>query len=101
MTYEFNTNDAGGGFCWAAALYIGPNGPRHCQGKNPGQRVRDFLDALSRGALAGGGKIDLRIAHANFWNNEREIVRPMLPANAVMDESGTTVSLCGMQERIY
>jgi hypothetical protein len=82
--YEFNTNDAGGGFCWAAALYSGPNGPRHCRHRSAGQRVRSFLDSLNRGAEKGGGKIDIRIDHANFWQNERDVVRPLLPPNAIL-----------------
>ncbi|HYF49075.1 MAG TPA: hypothetical protein VEJ63_06705 [Planctomycetota bacterium] len=80
--FQFNTNDAGGGFCWAAAQYAGPNGPKHCRHRNAGERVRGFLDALNRGAEAGGGKVELRIDHANFWNNERELVRQMMPPNA-------------------
>lgn len=81
-SFAFSTNDAGGGFCWAAAQYAGPNGPRHCQGRPVGARVRGLLDALQRGAESSGGPIRVRIDHANFWSNERSLVEAALPGYA-------------------
>ena len=100
--YIWRTNDAGGGLCWAAAQYSGPNGPRHCQGLTAGERVRNVVEALHRGAAAlqqaqgrpcperkghpersrgaaGGGEVEVHIDHSNFWQREDELVARMLP----------------------
>ncbi|MHC4718233.1 MAG: hypothetical protein ACYS5V_14770, partial [Planctomycetota bacterium] len=50
--FTFNTNDAGSGFCWAAAQYSGPNGPRHCRGITAGTRVKRFHEMLHEAARA-------------------------------------------------
>ncbi len=78
--YFFNANDAGSGFCWASALYSGPNGPRGCRSKTAGQRVKEFLETLHKGAAKAGGDVGVYIGHANFWGNEQpEIVRALPP----------------------
>ena len=77
--YIWRTNDAGGGLCWAAAQYSGPNGPRHCQGLTAGERVLNVVGALHRGAAAGGGEVEVHIDHSNFWQREDELVARMLP----------------------
>ena len=79
------TNDAGAGLCWAASLYPGPNGPRHCMNRNAGVRVRDLSAAVHRGAVKGGGKIVLHWGNVNFWQNELEVVRPLLPEDTYID----------------
>ncbi|MCE5271390.1 hypothetical protein LLH00_08900 [bacterium] len=81
------TNDAGAGLCWAAALYPGPNGPEQCKGRNAGERVRDISLAIHRGAVEGGGDITLHWGNVNFWQNEEDVVRPLLPENTFMDRS--------------
>jgi len=78
-SYMFRTNDAGGGLCWAAAQYIGPNGPRHCRGVGTGPRVRNLVEALHQGAKDGGGDITVHIDHSNFWQNEEDLIAPLLP----------------------
>jgi len=79
--YIWRTNDAGGGLCWAAAQYSGPNGPRHCQHLNVGVRVRNLVEALQRGAREGGGEIAVHLDHSNFWQREDRIIAPLLPDN--------------------
>ena len=81
----FKTNDAGGGLCWAAAQYSGPNGPSHCRGRNVGERLRDYCLALHQGAKDGGGDVRLRIADSNFWQNEEDVLFPCLPENTYYD----------------
>ncbi|MBW7997849.1 MAG: hypothetical protein FVQ81_15025 [Candidatus Glassbacteria bacterium] len=83
--FSSGTNDAGSGLCWAAAQYPGPNGPRHCMNRSAGQRVRDLVLAVLRGARAGGGQIDFRWSNVNFWQNEMDVVLPLLPENAFID----------------
>ena len=77
-------NDAGAGLCWAAALYPGPNGPRHCRNLTAGERVRDLSLAVHRGAEQGGGPVTLFWENVNFWQNELEVVRPLLPENTYL-----------------
>lgn len=84
-TVVFKTNDAGSGLCWAAAQYSGPNGPRHCRNRNVGERLRDYCNTLTRGAASQGAEINIRITSSNFWQNEEEILVPMLPDNAWHD----------------
>jgi hypothetical protein len=79
--FSFNTNDAGGGLCWGAALYSGPNGPKHCKAVTAGDRVRTFCETLHRGAGKGGGDVTVFIGHANFWQNEQAEVEKSLPPN--------------------
>jgi len=82
--FMFNTNDAGSGFCWAAAQYSGPNGPRHCRSKTAGQRVRAFTELLHEGARTGGGDVSIFLGHANFWRGEREDVLANLPPDTAL-----------------
>lgn len=88
------TNDSGSGLCWGAALYSGPNGPRHCSGRNAGVRVRDLMLAIHRGFEKGGGKVVIRTG-GNFWQNEEDVVLPLLPPGTYLsrrDPSSMTVS---------
>lgn len=73
--FAFRTNDAGGGLCWAAAQYSGPNGPRH----RPA-RARHRRDAPScrRG---GRQRLPIFILNSNFWQGEPDMIHPLLPAN--------------------
>ncbi len=80
-----HNNDAGGGFCWAAALYSGPNGPHHCEGRNAGVRVRDYTEAIHRGAQKGGGDVVIRM-NGNFWQGEDDLVVEMMPPNTCLEE---------------
>jgi hypothetical protein len=80
-----HNNDAGGGFCWAAALYSGPNGPSHCANRNAGVRVRDYVEAIHRGAQKGGGDVAIRM-DGNFWQGEDDLVVEMMPPNTYLEE---------------
>ena len=94
--FIFNTNDAGSGFCWAAAQYSGPNGPRHCRGISAGVRVRRFLEALHAGARAGGGDVSIYMDHANFWRGEDNEVVARLPEDTYLiakDPTSTVIAL--------
>lgn len=85
QTIISHNNDAGGGFCWAAALYSGPNGPHHCENRNAGVRVRDYTEAIHRGAKKGGGDISIRM-DGNFWQGEDILVVEMMPPNTYLEE---------------
>lgn len=85
QTIVETTNDAGGGLCWAAALYSGPNGPEHCRHRNAGQRVRDWMETLHRGARKGGGHVTVRLHSSNFWQNEEDVILPLLPPDTYLD----------------
>jgi len=50
----FKVNDAGSGFCWAHAGYIGPNGPAHCRNRSAGDRFRSLVEAFQKGGRARG-----------------------------------------------
>jgi hypothetical protein len=85
-TFVSGTNDAGSGLCWAAAQYSGPNGPRHCRNRTAGERVRDLVNAVHRGAVEGGGPVVFRWSNVNFWQNEMDVILPLLPPNTYIDE---------------
>jgi hypothetical protein len=99
--YQFRTNDAGGGFCWAEWQYAGPNGPRHCQHRSVGERVPNFIKALHRGAEQGGGPIEVRLGKSNFWGNEEATFAPHLPPRTSMTSDGTTIAIPTMFMQDY
>lgn len=76
-------NDSGGGLCWAGALYSGPNGPSHCEHRSPGLRVKEYMGAIHRGAIKGGGDVDIRIS-GYFVQNEDQLILQMLPPNTYL-----------------
>jgi hypothetical protein len=80
-TFMFKTNDAGAGFCWAAANYSGSNGPSHCRGRHMGERVAGMLRTIQTGMMGDSGPVDIRIGHSNFWNNEGHLIKACLPPN--------------------
>ncbi|WP_321474714.1 hypothetical protein [uncultured Paludibaculum sp.] len=86
QTILTGTNDAGAGLCWGAALYSGPNGPQHCRRRGAGERVHDLTASIHRGALQGGGDVDVRFRSANFWQNEEDVVLPLLPPRTFINE---------------
>jgi hypothetical protein len=77
-------NDAGQGLCWGEAIYSGPNGPRHCSNITVGQRVRKLSETVHRGAAKGGGDVLFYWNNVNFWRNELEVVRPLLPPDTYL-----------------
>jgi hypothetical protein len=92
-TVMSQNNDSGSGLCWGAALYSGANGPRHCSGRNAGVRVRDLMLAIQRGFEKGGGKVAVHFG-GNFWQNEEDVILPLLPPDGYLsrrDRSSTGV----------
>jgi len=83
-TIASHNNDAGGGLCWAAALYTGPNGPHHCEDRSAGLRVKEYVEAIHRGAQKGGGDIVYRM-NGLFYQNEDTLIQQMLPPNSYLD----------------
>jgi hypothetical protein len=82
-------NDSGSGICWLRALYPGPNGPAFCRGRDPGERVRGFVEAMDRGARKGGGPV--RIVEAgNFPTEDVARIQPLLPSYASLRLGGTS-----------
>jgi len=94
-TFESGTNDAGSGLCWAASQYPGPNGPRHCKGRTVGERVRDLVLTVQRGASKGGGDIIFRWSNVNFWQNEMDVILPMLPEKAYINSRDPSLMSVG------
>ncbi len=94
-TFESGTNDAGSGLCWAASQYPGPNGPRHCRARTAGERVRDLVLTVQRGASKGGGDIIFRWGNVNFWQNEMDVILPMLPEKAYINRRDPSLMSVG------
>ncbi|MEA2062310.1 MAG: hypothetical protein U9P14_01310 [Gemmatimonadota bacterium] len=102
QTFMSGSNDAGAGLCWSAALYPGPNGPKHCKGRNAGVRIRDLCNAVHRGAEKGGGRITFRWGHILLWQNEMDVVLPLLPPDTYINKGDTSlVSIGTMIYRSY
>ena len=103
-TFFFKTNDAGPGICWSDWQYSGPNGPAHCRNRTMGQRVRDLLDSLNRGAEMGGGQFRIQFT-GNFSGPEFEDIERNLPDNAFCRRSragrGATTSISGSVDTCY
>lgn len=98
-TYFFKTNDAGPGLCWADWQYIGANGPHRCKSRAVGQRVRDLMNAILRGAEKGGGKLTIHMT-GNFTKRELDSIRHELPADTHVKGAGhasIAVSCCADQ----
>ena len=76
-------NDSGGGLCWAGALYSGPNGPSHCAHRSAGIRVKEYMEAIHRGAIKAGGDVDIRVS-GYFCENEDQLILQMLPPNTFL-----------------
>ena len=85
-------NDSGGGLCWAAALYSGPNGPSHCEHRNVGVRMKEYMEAIHSGALNGGGDVAVRVS-GFFWKDEVPLVQQMLPANTCLEDGHDPASI--------
>jgi hypothetical protein len=85
-------NDSGGGLCWAGALYSGPNGPNHCAHRSAGPRVRDYMEAIHRGAIKGGGDVLIQVS-GYFCQNEGELILHMLPPNTYLEDGHNPASI--------
>jgi hypothetical protein len=95
-------NDSGGGLCWAAALYTGPNGPSHCEHRNIGLRVREFMEAIHKGALKGGGDVAVRVS-GYFWKDEVPLIQQMLPPNTCLEggRDATSIGIGSLLNQTY
>ncbi len=68
------TNDSGGGFCWSASLYPGPNGPTHCKHRPYGDRVTGFLSALQQGAADQGVDLEISVHYGSGQIERAEVL---------------------------
>lgn len=50
----FMANDSGSGLSWAPCIYPGMNGPSSVRGRDPGERLARWLEALQDGSAAAG-----------------------------------------------
>jgi len=82
-TILIHTNDSGTGLCWADKQYSGPNGPEHCRTRGTGRRVHDLVEAMHRGALDGGGDVDVRIG-GMFSEQELDDIARQLPPHTYL-----------------
>jgi hypothetical protein len=100
-TINTYNNDSGGGLCWAGALYTGANGPSHCEHRNPGLRVKEYMGAIHRGAQKGGGDVVVRVS-GYFCQNEDELILQMLPPNTYLDGyDETSISIGSLLNQAY
>ncbi|MBM4031544.1 MAG: hypothetical protein FJ291_07120 [Planctomycetes bacterium] len=76
--YQFLSNDCGGGFCWSDFLYTGKNGPRDCQVRPMGERIRGVLQAIHDGATRSGGDVDVHYK-GNLSRFEYDTLQPIRP----------------------
>ncbi|MBM4041901.1 MAG: hypothetical protein FJ290_25675 [Planctomycetes bacterium] len=81
--YQFLSNDCGGGFCWSDFLYTGRNGPRDCQVRPMGERMRGVIQAIHDGAIRSGGDIDVHYK-GNLSRFEYDTLWPIRPPNTYL-----------------
>jgi len=62
-SFNFLTNDSGGGLCWCEGLYPGKNGPMNCQKISVGDRIVSFLDIFQEGAALAGYEAEVNVLH--------------------------------------
>lgn len=62
-SFNFLTNDSGGGLCWAEGLYPGKNGPMNCANKSIGDRISDFMSMFQEGAALAGCETEVNVYH--------------------------------------
>ncbi|GEM_PF-1143098 len=58
---HFRTNDCGGGIDWSTGLYTGPNGALKGRGRNIGERVKGFLDAVQMPGMVVSLETDIAL----------------------------------------
>jgi hypothetical protein len=93
-TISSYNNDSGGGLCWAGALYSGPNGPSHCEHRSMGLRVKEYMEAIHRGATKGGGDVLIQVS-GYFVHNEGDLILQMVPPATYL-ENGHNPSSIGV-----
>jgi hypothetical protein len=60
------------------------------------------MQAIHRGAQQGGGPVTVRIRSANFWQNEEDLIVPLLPANTYRDgRDGGLLQIGGLINEAY
>jgi len=64
-TFDFVTNDSGGGFCWSASLYPGANGPTWCEHRSAADRITGFFSAIQAGAADAGIRADVSATYGS------------------------------------
>jgi len=94
-------NDSGGGLCWAASLYSGANGPAHCENRSAGIRVKEYMEAIHRGAKKGGEDVAVKVS-GYFCQNEDELILQMLPPNTFLDgHDETSIGIGSLLNQTY
>ncbi len=64
------TNDSGGGINWCEGLYPGPNGPEATRGRDMGERVQQWFQAIRDGSKAGGRELQIDFSPGHFTPRE-------------------------------
>jgi hypothetical protein len=64
-SFNFLTNDSGGGLCWCEGLYPGKNGPMACAKRPIGERIADFLNIFQEGAALAGYEAEVNVLHVD------------------------------------
>lgn len=94
-TFLFFTIDSGSGFCWAPALYPGPNGCCRCSEADVGDRATGFLRLLADSAREEGRsvEIDLVEIEPRSWMRKAfarpaELARQLSPGLSINHHEG-------------
>ncbi len=77
-SFSFWTNDCGSGIPWTTYAYPGPNGPAKYRGRNPGERMADWLNAIREGACDAGCDVTVHIHSFSFPPAETAAIRARL-----------------------
>lgn len=64
-SFNFLTNDSGGGLCWCEGLYPGKNGPMACAKRPIGERIAGFLNIFQEGAALAGYEAEVNVLHVD------------------------------------
>ena len=72
-TFDFLTNDCGGGICWSVSLYPGQNGPAWCQKRSYADRVVGFLSTIQDGAKDAGLEAEVSFQYGSGYISKTEV----------------------------
>ncbi|MCX7804084.1 MAG: hypothetical protein N3A38_02730 [Planctomycetota bacterium] len=86
--FSFLINDSGSGLCWASKLYPGPNGPSCCQTVGAVRHLVKFCETLHRGAVEGGGDVDIEIGGRMSLKLGDQPVEGLPPRTAYLGKGG-------------
>ncbi len=94
-SFQFLSNDSGGGIAWTPCIYPGMNGPVKYRTRDGGERLANWMKTLQQGAREAGAEVRFNIYSSGFPPELRASVREKLPsglfisgANSVGEQMG-------------